>query len=522
MRASSEAEILRRAHPSPHDRKTRGADDSPTYPNRSRGNPLERRQGLGAVGRVASRVRTSSIVRISSAFNAPKGRDTGETDGEDVDVSPWGVGMAAVTSSADRRGTSAPPPVVSVHEATIADPASGSASASASASVSPHSSAVSVPSPVPTALPLSIPPPRTQKQTPLNLAVDGPSSRSSGNDRQPDGRVSTRDRARPSRQVRSSSSRSPGMRMSLDNAFLTMMAVPAQTSAVSSPAGDCESTESSTVPAPVSPADSGIKRRVSKVSFRPTGETASAGHLFAGARERDMTNDVLPASRDVSDADTVATHSTEKSILRNFNIIGRTKMRHDEKSQKGPLMERCSSSSAVVAGSLVAVSSGEADRADSQLCEVVRSPSRTNENRKLRTRRDKPEARTRRMSGWFNLLAGITNDPPINETKEKKHWRRAGQRNFPDGFPPTNERKSGFLSRGHYELENTDRKKKDVSEMDFVDDELYDSDEDEERIRSGGDVTVPSLARDDFVAYQTSQKQKGKERNRPRVSMMRL
>lgn len=520
MRASSEAEILRRAYYSPRDRKARGTDDSPIHRDRSRGSPPERRQGLSAVGRVASRVRTSSIVRISSAFNVPKTRDTGEGDGEDVDASPWGVGMAAVTTSTDRRGASAsPPPLIAIPEAAVGDPAS----ASASASVSPHSSAVSVPSPVPTALPLSIPPSRTQKQTTLNMGIDNLSPQSVGSDRQPDNRVTTRDRARPGKQLRSNSSRNPGMRMSLDNAFLTMMAVPAQNSPVSSPVGVTETNESPTAHPPVSPADSTPNRRISKVAFRPTGETASTGHLVTSARERDMSSEVLAASRDVSDADTVATHSTEKSILRNFNIIGRAKMRHDEKSQRGPLMERCSSSSAVIPSNLITVSSGEGgDRAESQLSEVMRLPTRTNENRKLRTRREKTDTRTRRMSGWFSLLAGITNDPPINETKEKRYWRRPGQRNHADGYPQTNERKSGFLNRAHYEPENTERKKKDMSEMDFADDELYDSDEDEERVRSGEDVTVPSLARDDFVAYQTAQKQKGKERNRPRVSMMRL
>lgn len=63
-----------------------------------------------------------------------------------------------------------------------------------------------------------------------------------------------------------------------------------------------------------------------------------------------------------------------------------------------------------------------------------------------------------------------------------------------------------------------DKRKKHVSELDFVDDELYDSDEDE--IGAQPDVVVPSLARDDFVTYQTNQRRKGKERNKPRISMM--
>lgn len=51
------------------------------------------RQTLGAVGRVASRVRTSGLMRVASLL--PRKDEDEDRNGDERDVSPWGVGTAA-------------------------------------------------------------------------------------------------------------------------------------------------------------------------------------------------------------------------------------------------------------------------------------------------------------------------------------------------------------------------------------------------------------------------------------------
>lgn len=61
--------------------------------DRARLNAVQTRQTLGAVGRVASRVRSSGLLKVSAIL--PKARD----EDESVDSSPWGVGTAAISKS---------------------------------------------------------------------------------------------------------------------------------------------------------------------------------------------------------------------------------------------------------------------------------------------------------------------------------------------------------------------------------------------------------------------------------------
>lgn len=68
-------------------------DDLCALKDRARQNVVQTRQTLGAVGRVASRVRTSGLLKVSSLL--PKARD----GDDDVNSSPWGVGTAAIPKS---------------------------------------------------------------------------------------------------------------------------------------------------------------------------------------------------------------------------------------------------------------------------------------------------------------------------------------------------------------------------------------------------------------------------------------
>lgn len=70
-------------------------EDSSIPKDRERQRPgvAQTRPTLGAVGRVASRVRTSGISRISTFLPRSKGDD------DEINASPWGVGTAAVTRS---------------------------------------------------------------------------------------------------------------------------------------------------------------------------------------------------------------------------------------------------------------------------------------------------------------------------------------------------------------------------------------------------------------------------------------
>lgn len=69
------------------------AEDWGTYKDRARPGVVQARQTLGAVGRVASRVRTSGLLRVPSLL--PKAKE----EEEEVNSSPWGVGTAAISRS---------------------------------------------------------------------------------------------------------------------------------------------------------------------------------------------------------------------------------------------------------------------------------------------------------------------------------------------------------------------------------------------------------------------------------------
>lgn len=76
---------------------TQGVSEStdvvPALKDRARLSTVQTRQPLGAVGRVASRVRTSGLLKVSSILSKARDEDEG------VHSSPWGVGTAAITKN---------------------------------------------------------------------------------------------------------------------------------------------------------------------------------------------------------------------------------------------------------------------------------------------------------------------------------------------------------------------------------------------------------------------------------------
>lgn len=99
MAANAEEDVLDKTPAPPEDKlglrtRTSNGDDGGGGKDRERPRQqvIQTRPTLSAVGRVASRVRTSGISKISTLL--PKVKDD-----EEVNVSPWGVGTAAVSRS---------------------------------------------------------------------------------------------------------------------------------------------------------------------------------------------------------------------------------------------------------------------------------------------------------------------------------------------------------------------------------------------------------------------------------------
>lgn len=154
----------------------------------------------------------------------------------------------------------------------------------------------------------------------------------------------------------------------------------------------------------------------------------------------------------------------------------------------------------------------------------TRKMSKSMELRKMRTKRskDREDGRLRPFSAWFSSIRqGGGHEQSTGAAPKSNRLKMTPQ-------PRPNERRAPVAATrsaaGAAKLDraccNSQRRgdRDDGAGLNFADVELYDSEEDEE---GGGDDgrAVPSLAKDDFVAYQTSQKKKVQK---VRVSLMRL
>lgn len=535
----------------------------------------ERRQTLGAVGRVASRVRNSGINRLQAAFAAQ--RPSASTTDEDVDASPWGVGKAVVLD---------PQPLPGNHHAL---PKSSSASSRIfsspstnppveTESVSPGSSATSIQnstrsskrnSRTPTSPKVLTYSSSTHGKLHPDSAIDPSSPLSAGSSGTSSASANLtpllmEDRARP---------RSPSV--SISNALTSHGAtlVPAQGSIFSTMIFIPPSRTTSNLETEVAkqklipiPASSDVVKKSSKVAFRASvdvspqkknapcvNDSMSPSKKLSDAKPGDAkSSDARPSDAKSSDAKPSDAHAKpgsaakpglasaatssplssvgqEKSLFR--TLLNRSKLNKgltnnrahfspDRRKTSQGIARSVSTAMSDHATSLIDSTNDTNDNADQDQPRIM---SKSMELRKMRTKRSKEreDNRPRPFSAWFSSKRPTATNNQVSPNTSKTNRGKMTSQSRINGRRATTNNSSSPVQKLMNEPSETSHRspgKEDVSTLNFADGEFYDSEEDEEHA-GDDDIAVPSLAKDDFVAYQTSQKRKVQK---VRVSLMRM
>lgn len=502
----------------PYDNSTSTSTCSTSTPAAQRARPAatpsDRREKLGAVGRVASRVRTSGIIRLSAAF--AKSRDVDPA--LDVNISPWGVGVAAAPTAAPTPSLPADAPADDALASVVANTSAVSL-AQGAADNTRHT-------PMPAKAELAsdgsdLPPDALSPVSVESASAAGSVASAIGVHPLPitasDQRQPIADRARPSAAT-GPAALSPFTPAVLALAYANRRMAPRGQSSPNMnhehkpfplPAAAALVSTSTSASGP-SAGDGGprnkLAKRISRVMFRTDSN-----------RIADVTDRPRPSrdARHAADERPVTNSSSERSSFRSF-ITGLGKPKHDTNTapprdtlekKSSAHMSRSASVGLVAASSITP--GGHA--ALSEVTDGVRNArlDKAIQGRKSRTwrSRERDESKGRRGK-WLHIFSSGQSDHNSKEhdDHDDEHVDDAS------GSSSTQDREAsgGRQWRG--------KDKKDLSELDFADDEFYDSADDEEP--SGDKMpVVPSLARDDFVAYQTSQKRKTRK---PRVSLMRM
>lgn len=468
----------------------------------------DRREKLSAVGRVASRVRTSGIIRISNAFTN-KVKDGTDVD-TDVNASPWGVGTAA--TPADVPGRQPAPPSVVANSSAVSVAVSRDGDASPPSSVGSGGGVVSPPGKVAGVRGAAI----TDAADMLSpLSVDSgigsaASGLSAGSQIAGRRRDAGADRVRPpprgfGMSVHSPSApRAPPRKMAprgLSSPNMKADVPPAFAQRSESSHNKVQRSESS---------HEKVERRMSKVMFRVDehGVHVSGDGVEAGEKSVPMEGEVeMDPNGKIIDR---SASTTEKQTFRAFisnlggkarNDVGASRLRGLQDRKKAAL----SKSTSMTAG-VAAAANGDIAPSDKVAA-----------GRKSRTWRSKErdETKGRGLSNFLNIFS--THGDQGQPLAHSKSYGTSKSQSMDEGIDPHNDTSARKMPTKRDERRLRTAKKKDLSELDFADDEFYDSADDEEP--SGDMNIVPSLARDDFVAYQTSQKRKT---HKPRVSRLRM
>lgn len=486
--------------------------------------PSDRREKLGAVGRVASRVRTSGRIRISSAFGG-KGRE-GEDD-TDVDESPWGVGTSVNATpgnvpeqtTANMLANTSAVSVVAVSEVDPTSPGSAQTALSPPRAAPTHRPDL----PVDISSPVSV----ESGSTASGMRVTGLESVR---------RDVRGDRPRPGASPIGTSNFSGASKVAaLPPDFATSQSIlrgksspiilGKQTTFSSSEGEktDQERTDREKT-------HNVMAKKVSRVMFRLGTQASSPAHsnneekpsTSANAGYGNKEESKSPVTGGDKEGENVPT-SSEKSTFRTFitslrekgkNDVITTKVRGVQEKKRSGLGRSISvavvgSSSLLPASNVPQIENGGEEH-NKQTGRPSAGPNAVRKSRTWR-RKDRDDTKEQdkgRIGQLLNILSGAVMDKP-----ERTHGHP------PKSLNEQDDKQSGTSSSPEKEDMRKRGKDKDVSELDFADDEFYDSDDDDEPSADRGDSVVPSLARDDFVAYQTSQKRKAQK---PRVSLMRM
>lgn len=510
----------------------------------STGVDRERRQTLGAVGRVASRVRTSGINRLQAAFASQ--RDNGGHEDDDVDASPWGVGKAAVL---DENGLPVKQMSLTKSGSKTQVCASPTTPLVETESVSPGSSATSVPN---SGRPNLLQTPGQYRALTIGMSkktftkhkdavIDPSSPLSAGSSSASSasgtlGPLLTEDRARPNAPNGVSKGLAGPQGLSLFPAngsiFCTMAVIP--------PARTTSNLETEAAKQKiVLETSNDILRKTSKVTFRasvdvqpPQNNSPGTGELSKSTSKRNVnvkmekeTSDPNPLQASELNVSPSGSGGHEKSLFR--SLLGRSKLHKDPTNRnRSPDRRKTTqgigrNSSTLPLGYRMADPNLVTGSDDVTLPEEgqMRAMSKSMELRKMRTKRSKEreDNRLRGLSGWFSHMRAGGTEHGGSDAKSirTKVTANKGRQRESTGFSSSVIR---IRSNGVDQQRQKSPKREEISSLNFADDEFYDSDEDEEQGGNDGRA-APSLAKDDFVSYQTSQKRRAPK---VRVSMMRL